>query len=409
MHYEAVAYATYSLTLLVLFCVQKKIPVLLLIVVSMAVILPVPRLLFYNSTGFYGMHFTGVNSAVFFKAMTIYSTSFLILIATNIGSKDPFQKYMTNLSTNQKAYVLLVLLVFGLMAIELIFGSAWHHSQRSVSISSTIPALRYFYPAMLFAAAVGLITACKLLLFYPRKMKWGVAFFFIALLVFSLIGQRGIMITLLASTALLLRRCKIINSIHLFGALLTIGLYAVFGRLIVTGDFNFNSIFRTLTTYIAGGDGTQIGSLAYTLKYVASNGTVNTVPSELLTIIPHTTRMTNGISTTSDILNYSLLGEAYLSTGFGYNFTNICILVMNFGEYLALFFYFILSLLVRLTTNIFVRWNVGPLILMLYYLNVQFLTTGIGSIHWIVYFSLMILLVAIFEWFLVSASVKNAG
>ena len=92
MHYEVVAYATYSLTLLVLFCVQKKIPVLLLIVVSMAVILPVPRLLFYNSTGFYGMHFTGVNSAVFFKAMTIYSTSFLILIATNIGSKDPFQK-----------------------------------------------------------------------------------------------------------------------------------------------------------------------------------------------------------------------------------------------------------------------------------------------------------------------------
>jgi hypothetical protein len=385
----------------------KRLPIFLSSVLILSSVLPFLRLLSYQYFEQFNLHFTGLSDELFLHVSLLYLFTLWAILFIFRSAYDPILNYVKNLQPREKnlgvVYFIMLYLVVGIM---LIFsGSSWIHGNREATISISIPWLRYVYPSVLFLASIVLIHSLKMLIF-QRQAK-GVfvylVFFVSSAIAFMLIGQRGILIVIVAAFTLLAYKTNKLSMTKLLSYFILIFLFGVFSRSVTDGSLNFDFVYNLPQRFVQGGDGTQVDSLTYSINYLQQNGINFTLFYEVLTVLGHQFRIDTGLITTSDILNTAALGDSYYDLGYGYNFGNISILLLNFSYAMPLIFIVFLLLYRRLVRGMrVINWNSDSIFI--YYLITQLFISSIGSIHWLVYTFVLVILVRLLTLILVRNS-----
>jgi hypothetical protein len=271
-------------------------------------------------------------------------------------------------------------------------GTSWIHGNRDSTISTTVSFLRYLYPAAFFISSILLIHTMKMLIF---QKKHGLKYLFLlvfSMMIFMLIGQRGVMIILIASFIILSYRLSKLNITQLFVCCILIFLFGVLARTIIEGSLSLESVFLIPLNFLYGGDGTQVDSLAFAVSYVQQNGIRSTIFYEFLTVLNHRFRIDAGMMTASDILNTASLGEYYYILGYGYNFNNTSILVLNYSYFMPILY---VALIMSYRALMKSLRSISPKAdnIFIYYIIMQFFISSVGSFHWLLYACALVLLI----------------
>lgn len=366
----------------------RKIPsyILAIYIFSLLGLLIRPILYFY--IGKYNYHVHDLDLSSYIMALYYYLLSITLLILVFFNAKDPFKKIILSKEYRYE-YIFFSILAFSIILLMFyISGYEWLHSNRTTTISTLNNTLRYFYPAALYSATVlAIFIATNIIKTKRISFKLLILSIF-SMTVFLLISQRGFLLIVVLSMLLVALKLKYIKLQYFIYILLVLIFYGLFSRSLGMSNIDFvDGITQVFVDFVHGGNGTEVDSMSATFLFLRENDYQFTFFNEFLGFLSHRFRIDNDCMTASDILNMYLVKDWYYDLGFGYNFNNLHMYILNFGSFLGFFFYTVTLIFARVFLNIYYIYLKGySYQVFLFYLLFNFLVFSFSTLHWLIYF-----------------------
>ena len=354
----------------------------------------------------YELYADQFNVAYYFKGYLFeFIWLFLIVVMVNFFGKSSNDNKLTfslkSYRDDTRAYYywfILLLIAFALSA--WLVGSQGLASQRTQSLSTLNPAMRYIYPVALFGQLAGFAIMIREV-FYRQYRK---ALFPLVLIIlcFSLTNQRGVLLTgilLWLAYAVYFSRISRTKSFFVCFMLFFLAInLKVINTYIVGGS---SDEILALVSFIDGPDGAQLQVWSILFTYLETNSHTfgSSLSSGLLGIIPHSIRVFINTPTVTDTLNMFYAPDQYLDLGFGFNGTLTHDLFLSFGWFGLLLAAPVAFLVSRAIARIKITAQRGAFLssVIIFFAIGTFLGSGFQVLHWYIVPLMIYLLSRIFR------------
>lgn len=317
-----------------------------------------------------------------FQELLLLTTLVLIVFITNHIFRRP-EKLTKVSETKRRSFAIAVTLTLATFCILLIsFGSIVFPANRSVSLTSLNPWLRYIFPFLLFGQVIIVAEIYKswrnlrhIAVFVGLVSLW---------LGFSIMNQRGIIVVSVLALLGHSYSSYRISSLKMIFIASFFGVFVIFAKLFNTGSFDATK----LALVVEGPDSSALQVWSILMHYVDQFGYDygSSIFNGLMGIIPHTTRSSIGVLTITDKLNLFYSPNYYLELGFGFNGSLNQSLYLAFGSFAflayipfcAVFVYFI-----RKSEGHFRAGNFVNSIVCAFF-AIIFIGGGFQTLHWFI-------------------------
>lgn len=370
--------------ILIMILLNRYIPIYIIIPWVFGLLSTVVKPMLYWLEGTYNVHYPAASAETYFAAGTVFLFTRIITNLIFLGARDCFSTPFTLPITTYRVR----LAFLSLLPITYFFltsGTSWLPGSRETTLTLLNPLYRILYPIVIYSCAILVMMLIIEKYALARNKKLLIPLFLLAALLTMLISQRGMLITSILISVLILYKIK---RIKIIGILLIVSFAIMFGLLSRALMSDSGEIKSTLESFIYSGDGTQIDSLTCTYDYLKDN-IYKDIPynifNELLGFLPHSARIDTGHNTVSDLLNIYWVGDVYTDNGFGYNFSNLNAFIIEFGHNWGAIYYWLYLLVIRLVIGALPLHRLNSIAILPIFLTTSALIFSLATLHWAIF------------------------